>query len=450
MNLFLRFLLIATLFSAQAQQIDALKLNWKKRTENAKISMFADGQQRNLYVLAYKPGSLKILRYNAALFLRDSVSYNVNENLQKDIRMSFANDSVFVHFLDETEKRVTTLSTTTSFERYSLDSKKLFEDDEIATARFQNGNRINFLVINKKTKECLAYTLQGKMLSKKALNTSQFDTYDNETSFAEFLRKQEFTEINEQFLPVVETFTNAKCYYLPGKMTFLRTRKGIATLQEIDFDSFKTKVNSFNSKVHQPQNYTAYLTKKELFEISTNKDSLVLIASDLKTKKQLNRWTVTSNTKAKETAFNFFEQRNGGISRQETEIKRFLKRFAQPRIGLSIYESENGKLITMGALDSGISPGGFLLFAASAIVDYEPDDDLYENSILYYCELATDAYLQPKKYRKCVPAIDEIIQYNIDNKIEISAVTKFQGAYIQAAFVPEDQTLNVSKFQDRD
>jgi hypothetical protein len=450
MNLFLRFLLISTFFSAQAQQIDVLKLNWKKRTENAKISMFVDGEQRNLYVLAYKPGSLKILRYNAALFLRDSISYNVNENLQKDIRMSFANDSVFIHFLDETDKRVTTLSTTKSFERYSLDSKKLFEDDEISTARFQNGNCINFLVVNKKSKQCLAYTLQGKKLSKIVLNTSQFDTYDNETTFTDFLRKQEFTEIQEQFIPVIETFTDAKCYYLPGKMTFLRTRKGIATLQEIDFNSFKTKVDSFNSKVHQPQNYTAYLTKKELFEISTNKDSLVLIATDLKTKKQLKRWSVSSTTKAKETAFTFFEQRNGGISRQETEIKRFLKRFAQPRIGLSIYESENGKLITMGALDTGISPGGLLLFAASAIAEYVPDDELYENSILYYSEFATDAYLQPKKYRKCVPAIDEILQFNAENKIEINAVTKFQGEYVQAAFISEDQTLNVSKFRDRD
>lgn len=450
MKFFLRLFLLLGVTSASAQQIDAIKVNWKKRTDNAKMALFSDGDERNMYVLAYKPGNLKVLRYNGALFLRDSVTYNVNESLQKNIQMTFKPDSVFIHFIDESQNRLITLRTNPSFDSYVMDSQVIFATDEVCTAQFQDGNQRHFLTVNKNTKSCFAYSLQGNVLVKKPVDTKLFDNFNGTELFADFLRKQEFAEINDNYTPVLETLSADKCFFKNGKAIFLRARKGNTTLQEIDFRSNSSKSTVFNSNVHNPENYASFLGKKELFEISTNKDSLVVIVTDLQSKKIVKRWQVGAKTEAKTSDFQFYEQRNGGVPRPELQTKRFLKRFSQPKMGLSVYESENGKLITVGALDSAVSAGGFLLYAVAAVADYDPDDDLYENSILYYTELATDAFLQPKKYRRCVPAIDEILQFNEDKKVEVNAITKFKNAYIQAAYVPEDQTLNVSKFLDRD
>ncbi|OYQ43659.1 hypothetical protein [Flavobacterium aurantiibacter] len=450
MNFFIRLFLLLVFTSATAQQIDATKINWKKRTDNAKIALFADGDERNLYVLAYKPGNLKVLRYNSALFLRDSVSYNVNESLQKNIQMTFKTDSVFIHFIDEAESRLITLKTNQNFDSYAMHSQAIFETGEVCTAQFQDGNQRHFLTVNKNTKACFAYSLQGTSVIKKAIDTTPFDNFNGNELFADFLRKQDFAEINDNYTPVLETLNADKCFFKNGKAIFLRARKGSTTMQEIDFRSYTTKSSVFNSNVHNPDNYTSSLGKKELFEISTSKDSLVVVVTDLQSKKILKRWQVGAKTDARSSDFQFYEQRNGGVPRSELQTKRFLKRISQPKMGLSVYESENGKLITIGSLDGGVSAGGFLLYAVAAVADYDPDDDLYENSILFYAELATDAFLQPKKYLRCVPAIDEILQFNDEKKIEVNAITKFKNAYIQAAFVPEDQTLNVSKFLDRD
>ncbi|WP_298148214.1 hypothetical protein [Flavobacterium sp.] len=450
MKFLLRVFLLFTALSTSAQQIDALPINWSKRTQNAKVALFADSEQKNLYVLANNQGRLKVLRYNSALFLRDSVSYRVNETFQKDMVMTFENDSVFIHAINETENRVLTVKTDTNFETYRMGSNKLFDEDEISLVRFQDGDRMHFLVVNKKSKSCFVYTLQGNNLTKKLLNTAVFDNFNGKELFTDFLRKGDFAEINDQFTPFMETIPADKCFFKSGKARFLRTRNGKASIQEIDFNEYSARVESFDSKIQEPANYAAFLGKKELFETSVNKDSLVLIVTDLQTKKQIKRFQIEAKTEAKNSDFMLYEQRNEGNPRPEYQAKRFLRRLSQSQLGISVYESLHGKLITIGGVDSSISAGGIILSAAAAVTEFDTGADFYENSILFISELATDVFLQPKKYKRCIPAIDEILQFNTENKVEISAIAKFRNIYIQAAFIPADQTLNVSKFQDRD
>lgn len=459
---------IILLFSFQINwsqtKIASTGLEFKKATEHQQLMQIHHTLTDELFVSASDKEKITLFKFNRALFLVDSLQISKQKSYPNLIGYSFPeNGETLLYFASDDSKKIMAFSFDFKNRKTNMHLFTIPFKDEVVLTHFSTNNRFYLLSHIRYDKYIKCYVLEGNSFEEKILNLSDYKvnlTKNNTISVVDYIENSSVEVIdNTIFNPLYIGAYKAKIYPQGNKIILTLDSSSVLTqVLTIDLISFEITEKVFP----QPElgdvigNSNSYLFKDKIFQVNANEEQLVISIQDLA---QLDnpiqyRFNASENVDFKNSPF--LIQTGNKPVKELKNSKKFLSRLQNKSAGITVYESENDFLLTVGGTNMVLSTESLVfgsLFSVGSILAsgevYIPalyGDQIPQN---LYFECRLDASFKPKNLEFSPLATDYVGHFLAENNaISVFQIIKYHDFYLMSYYDAKEKQLQLLKFED--
>lgn len=457
-------LLLAFQFNWSQTKIASTGLELKKGSDHHQLTQIHQTISDELFVCASDKEKITLFKFNRALFFVDSLQIPKQKTYSNLIGSSFPeNGNAVLYFASDNSKKIIAAS-------FDFDNQKstshvftiTFKDEEIIT-HFSTNNRFYILSHNRYEKYIKCYILDGNSFEEKVLKLDKFQahlTKNNTVSVVDYIQNSSIEVVdNTIFNPLFIGAFKVKLYPKNDKIILTIDSSSVLTqVLEIDLNSFEISEKAFPKPELKDVigNSNSYLFKDNLFQVNADRDQLFITIQDYAQTKNVVQYHFNSSDEVEFKNSPFLIQTGNNPVKELKNSKKFLSRLQNKSVGLSVYESENDLLLTIGGTNTVISTESILfssLFSVGSVLAsgevYIPElyGDQVPQNLFFECRL--DASLKPKK-SSFFPLATDYVNYFLEdnNSISIYHLIKYHDFYLMSYYNAKEKQLQIRKFED--
>ena len=324
----------------------------------------AENTSREYFSFLADKEKIRVLKYNSALFFKDSISMlRTNKDVDFISGVTFSKDGNPNLYWSSIDYEIIQLINfdfikhTTS----QLVYKNNFSRDKIIDA-FVAVNAFQILSITAEGQiKCTSFSNTGKtehLISENQTNKTAFDAAVISTILENGITKIE----SNTFTPLFVGVAKVKRYLTDDSYILSLDSKTNTTLFTIKFKDFSVQKESFPyEKSDQDSGSNSFLNDGILYQLSANTTSLSLLGIDLNTKKSIGNFQANSKQEIDFKNSPLLQQSENSRSKELKNTSKLLLKLDKNSVGLSIYTTPNYNLFTIGGVREVTTGGGLTL-----------------------------------------------------------------------------------------
>lgn len=361
------FVLQTMLFSQTV--VTRYSVDLKKASVDTQVLSALDEHTQEVFVCMATDKKIKILNYNRAFFLKDEFEFprrnTVNRSL---VGYSFNTDgSPTLYWFSEKTRDFIVVN-------YSLKTKTFKElkfrfpfNNFRILVQYQNENTFNLVVQQNYESTLFHYTFTNGEAQEKIINFNQSvfkDSNSKTIDFSQILIEHPIELIEKDtFTPLYQALSKTKMYIEKDHLILtldhnLRSTQlldvNLTTLEIIE-KSFPYKVID---KVYKSTN--SFYENKKLYQIVADKDNFCFQVKSTDSNASLKDVIVSKNDTIPFKNSALILQRDNGKPRELKNTSKFLQHLATSNVGLSVFNIENSRFITIGGMSYYETDEGYL------------------------------------------------------------------------------------------
>jgi len=457
-------LLISFQYSWSQTKIASTGLELEKGTGQQQLTQFLQPLTDELFVSAADKEKITLFKFNRALFLADSLETPKDKIYANFIGYSFPeNGETVVYYSSNDSKKIMAFT-------FDYNNRKArphlftipFKFEQIL-CQFSTNNRHYILSLNRYEKHIKCYVLVGNSYQEHILNLSDFKanvTKNNTVSIVDYIENSSVQVIdNTMFNPLYSGSYKVKLYPQGNKIILtIDSSSALTQGLEIDLNSFEITEKVFL----KPDigevigNSNSYLFQDKLFQINSSATQLILRIQDYNLKETAVEYRFNDKETADFKNSPFLIQTGNRPVRALKKSKKFLSRMRNKSAGITVYESENDFLVTIGGTNTVLSTESLIfgsLFSAGSVLAsgevYIPElySDQIPQNVFFECRF--DESLKPKNLNFYPLANDYIGRFLDENRsISVYHVVKYQDFYLMSFYDAKEKQLILRKFEN--
>jgi len=366
-KLLLTFLFFSTFGTAFAQTIvDRFPIELKKSSDSFQL-LNAENDQQEYFVFIADKEKVTVLKYNSALFFKDSLSVlRPNRSLEFMVGVTFTADGdpdlywssknyetvKLVHF--DFKNRVTS----------DLIYENNFSRTKIIDA-FVAKNTFNIVSVTpENTLKFINFSTMGQSEYNVSFNPEQSNSSkpDADILVKAILDKGIAVIQTNQYNPLFVGTAKVK-RYLQNESYILSFDSAFSTtLFTVELEDFSSKKDLYPyEKLDKDSGSNSFLHQNILYQLTANSESILLVGLDLKTKNTFGKYQATSKQEIDFKNSPLLMQSENRKAKVFRNTSKFLSNIDTQNLGLSIYTSPNYNLFTIGGVREVASSGGLAL-----------------------------------------------------------------------------------------
>lgn len=446
--------------------LTSIDLDLKKASNHHRTLNAVNVDNNEVFVFTSDKEKLTAIKYNNALFFKDSLSVNrPDNNFEQMSGYSFNEDGTpEVYWTETVFKKIKAISFDLKNRKTSENVFELPFEKELILSRFSENNSYYIMTVSKTEDELKLYVFQDGKMKEKFIDFSEFKILDIKSTplklwsvFEENpLEKMEVDELNS----LVYATSKAKFYVLNDKI-ILTFDHNVSETQifEINLQTYKIE----EKKIAQEALKTgtgksnSYFSDNKLYQLKVNENELFLVVKNYNSGELITTYSIS-----KDEIINFknaplFSQTGKQRQKEFKNTKKFLERLDESNIGISVYEAPYNSFITIGGIRNVASTGGILLGVAAGVgvaisggSDLFIDDFMMDNNLqVSYFETHLDLKSQYLKKQQETLATDYIAQFlDQNNEISLASAFRFKDYFILGYYDTKEKKYVLRKFQD--
>jgi hypothetical protein len=457
------FVLHSFMASFSQTLLSSHPLELKKSSANHQI-LNAVNNQKQVFVFASDKENLTVLKYNQALFFKDSLSVPRPEKSYEFMAgFSFEeNGNPYLYWSSEDYKKIEAVY-------FDFENKRTvdtyyqipFKEETILNAYSENNSFYILSQIQKEDKLKLYCFSKGK-LEENILDFSSYKFMDESgksKTFGELLEQNPIEKIDTKSLnPLFYGTAKTKLYVLDNKMILTFDSPTRTQALEIDLSTF-----SISEKIIPQQTLTkgtgksnSYFHQNKLYQLKTSEEELIIASIDFKSGELIKSYSVTQNDAITFKNSPLYSQTGTQQGRELKNTKKFLQKLDNSEIGLSVYKTPDAIMITAGGIKNVGSTGGILLGITAGVAMVAAGNDASSFGELFdvqnlqsiYFEGLFDENFQHKKIEQQGLAVDYISQFIDENNVSLESVFPYNDYFIMGYYDSKAKEYVMRKFED--
>lgn len=437
-------------------------LELKKATSSHQI-LNAVNNQNQVFAFASDKESLRALKFNNALFFKDSLSavrpdksyefmagYSFEDNGNPYLYWASADyfkiQSVYFDFENKT-------TTTTEF-RFP------YKEEEILSV-FSENNSFYVLTQFKKEDKLKFYSFNKGKVEEKIIDFSSYKFLDEDgktSTFNKLISENSIEKIDTKSLnPLFQSASKIKFYILSNRMILTFDSLSRTQLFDINLDTFNMTEKTIPSAtlVTGVGESNSYFHQDKLYQIKTNDEQLVIAAVDIASGETLKSYSVGQKDTISFKNSPLYSQTGNERGQEIKNTKKFLQKLRNCHVGISVYKTPNAIMVTAGGIRNISSSGGLILGISAGIAmisagGYYPVDYLFDAQNLQsiYFEGLFDEKFEHKNMQQQGLAVDYISQFQHENNISLVSVFPYNDYFIMGYYDSKKKEYALRKFED--
>lgn len=459
--LFALFVLTTLTASFGQTILNSHSINLRGSRNNHQI-LNAVNLQKEVFSFASDKEKLTALKYNEALFFKDSLSLNRPDKEYEFIAgYSFENNgNPRVYWASKDFKKVKSIMFDFDSNTFKIDDFQFAFTDESILNIFSENNFFYILTLPKAKDQLKIYALRKGEVYIRLVDFSAnkfLDEKDKTVSFNELIRNNGLEMIDNKSLnPLFQCVGKSKMYVDGIKMILTFDNSNRTQVFEIDLNTFATveKIIPQQILVKSGKSNSYYL-KDKLYTLETNEAELSIAAVDLKTEEVIKKYYADMKDTISFRNSPLFSQTGNQKGRILKNTKKFLQRLEASDVGISVYRTPNELMVTVGGVRSVTSTGSIIMgfTAGAALIASGSGGDIgglfsdEELQSTYFEALFNDKFEHQSIAQRALAA-DAISQFLNENDVELQSVFTFKEHYILSYYDPKKQEFIMRKFED--
>ena len=463
MKKYVFILLLLVVFGNSFAQtvLNQFPMELKKSSDYFQI-LNGENEQKEYFSFITDKQKCTLLKYNSALFFKDSLSVSrPSSDYDFMAGMTFSkagNPQVYWASKDYQHIKLIDFDLENHTTTY-LDYENDFKREKIIDA-FTAENVFLVLSITPDNKlKFTHFSNNGKNENSIDLgtkNTENGNSIDNHLISAIF--DFGLTKIDtDLFTPLYIATAKVKRYLKENTYVLSFDVKDETSLISINLTDFSFKKEQFPfEKFEKKSGSNSFLHQNILYQLTANSEVLSLTGIDLKTKKTIETYRVNSSTEIDFKNTPLLQQSENGKTRELKNAAKFLSKIDFENVGISIYNTPNYNLFTIGgvrevasggniALGFGLTLGGIMggvLIGPSAVMESGNIQTIYFES--YFDK--NFKHLN-KPFRPLY--IDALGEFLIENRPSVENIYPFKNYVILNYYDSKSKEFVMRKFKDK-
>lgn len=437
-------------------------LELKKTASNHQI-INAVNNQNQVFVFASDKENLKVLKYNKALFFKDSLSVKRPDKSYVTIAgFSFEeNGNPYLYWASADYFKIESIY-------FDLDNKTStsvsfqfpFKNEEILST-FSENNSFYILTQFKKEDKLKFYCFTKGKVEEKIIDFSAYNFMDENgkpSTFNKLITENSIEKIDTKSLnPLFQSISKIKFYILGNRMILTFDSLSRTQLFDIDLNTFNINEKTIPSPILASGMgmSNSYFHQDKLYQIKTNEAGLMIAAVDVASGEVLKNYAVAQKDSISFKNSPLYIQTGNKKGQEIKNTKKFLQKLKNSDIGISVYKTPAAIMVTAGGIRDVSSSGGLLLGISASVAmistgSYYPVDGLFESQNLQsiYFEGLFDEKFQHKNMPQQGLAVDYISQFLHENDVSLVSVFPYNDYFIMGYYDSKKNEYVMRKFED--
>lgn len=456
-------LFVLTNFTASFGQtiLNSRPLELKKSRNNHQI-LTAVNLRKDIFAFASDKEKVNVLKYNKFLFFSDSIFINRPEKEYEFMAgYSFENNgNPCIYWASEDFKKLQ--SVTFDFENKTTkitDFQFAFIDESILNT-FSKNNFFYILTLPKNDDQLKIYALRKGERYEKTIDFSAYKFTDGKgktVSFNELILQNGLEMIDSKTLnPLFQTVGKSKMYIEGNQMILTFDATSQTQVLKIDLNAFSVSEQIIPQQMLvKTGKSNSYFHQNKLYQLKVNAEELAVTAIDLKSGEILKKYYADTKDTISFRNSPLLSQTGSQSGKPIKNTKKFLQRLDASEVGISVYQTKNATMLTVGGVKNVNTTGGILLgiTAGSAMIATGAGGDIssfFNDGTLQsnYFEGLFDAKFEHQNVAQLPLAFDAIFQFLSENDVTLQSVFAFENYYILSYYDSKKKEFVMRKFED--
>ncbi len=437
-------------------------LNLQKNTSHHQIFTIQN-TDNELFNFVSDKDSLFIFQYNSAIFPKQKTAIARPDKSFTHIvgnQFDFAQNPI-IYWASEDYMKI--LQQTFNLENKVTAQKEIrlqFKDETLLTS-FNFKNKF-YLVSNPKNSQRLKfYEFSENGLTEKILDFEPFETatpFGKTVKFNTLFQDYSIDTIDEKMQqPLLSVLSPIKIYNQRNELILTIEQPQQTQVFLLNLNDNSVVEKKFAKDTFEKTSLSnSFLLQNTLYQVKTNGEKLLFQAYDFASGTKLNQFEATESQEISFKNSDLISQTGQKRPVSITKTKKFLRRLSSCDVGISVYQTPNHRLITIGGARDVASPGG--VFAGVAVTvagiavgstDYFMGD-FFDNNFLQtnYFESLFDENFNHLKVEQKRLASDGYSAFLGQNRIDSHTYIPYEDYFVMTYFDSKTQQLIMRKFED--
>jgi hypothetical protein len=421
----------------------------------------AENTQKDYFVFIADKEKVTVLKYNSALFFKDSLSVSrPNRSLEFMVGVTFTKDgepnlywssknyetSNIVNF-DFENRVISDLIYTNDFLRHKIIDS------------FVANNTLNIVSVTpENTLKFTNFSNNGKNDYNVSINPEQSSNLkpDADLVVNAILDKGIAVIQTNQYTPLFVTTAKVKRYLQNESYIVSFDSAFSTTLFTVNLQDYSSKKELYSyEKLNKDAGSNSFLHQDILYQLTANSESISLVGIDLKTKNTLGKYQATSKQEIDFKNSPLYMQTENRKARVFRNTSKFLSNIDLQNLGLSVYSSPNYNLFTIGGIKEVPSSGGLALAIGMGVGGLMSGSDVMVGSDLMNTNTQNIYFesLFDENFKHIKPAfqplyIDQMGNFLNDNRIAVQNIFPYKNYVILNYYDSKTNEFVMRKFED--
>ncbi|AWA29379.1 hypothetical protein HYN48_04360 [Flavobacterium magnum] len=461
------FLLFTNILLSQTLLVST-PLELKKNSDFHQALNAVNEKTKDVYAFVADKETIHVLRYNNALFLRDSMVVSFPDRKYPSmLGYAFEGNSPVLFLAGDDLKKLAQVDFDLAAKSISVKTFDFIGADENFVCSFTQDNVFYAVTAPEKTQLLKLYVFGDGSFSQHTLDFSAYGFSDGRgksLSFSELLSKFPIEKMQTESVNALASgVQKTKMFITPRKIVLtVDSNPEMTTLFRIDLHDYSVSKADFMQPAGRAQNpdlsafSNSYYHQGRLYQLKGNGEKLTLTGTDVETSVVLQTYEASIRDTINYRNSPLWS-RTGNGRPSELSVKKFFRKLAASDAGMTVYTtSGNNLLFTVGGLRETTTTGNILLgvaLGAGSIAAGGGGDVGYlfdnETGQSVYFESVFDADF---KHLESVPEIiadDYIAEFLESNEsAAIPSVFRYKDFYILAYYDSRGRQYTLRKFAD--
>lgn len=459
--LFALFVLVSFTDSFGQTILNSHSLELKKSQNNHQI-LTAVNLRKDIFVFASDKEKVTVLKYNKFLFFSDSISINRPEKEYKFMAgYSFENNgNPCVYWASEGFKKLQSVAF--DFENKTTkitDFQFAFANESILNT-FSENNFFYILTLPKEDDKLKIYALRNGKAYEKTIDFSSYKFVEEKgktINFNDLIVQNGLELIDSKTLnPLFQTVGKSKMYIQGNQMILTFDATSQTQVLKIDLNTFSVSEQIIPQQMLvKTGKSNSYFHQNKLYQLKVSAEELAVAAIDLKSGEILKKYYADTKDTISFRNSPLLSQTGSKNGKPIKNTKKFLQRLDVSEVGLSVYQTKNQTMLTVGGIKNVNTTGGILLgiTAGSAMIATGADGDIssfFNEGTLQsnYFEALFDSKFEHQNVAQLPIAFDAISQFLDENNVKLQSVFPFENYYILSYYDSKKEEFVMRKFED--
>ncbi|MCA0348333.1 MAG: hypothetical protein LCH35_03630 [Bacteroidetes bacterium] len=460
-NIYLFLFSFISLISFSQIKLTSFPIELKRSAENHQMMNFVDKNSNEIYTFVADKETVIGVKFNSAVFVSDSIATSKPFNFQYIIGYSFSKENnPTVHWITEDNKKIMSIEYDFSKNPKDYTATETIFSNESILASFSN-NGVFYIITDNDKNDMKLYEFgtQNNTTTLPSGNLNFTDSKDKPIKISQVFIENPLVRMETNFYnPLMATAEKVKFYVENNRAIFtFDLNRSKTEILEIDLNSKTISKKEYQqSTLENGSNQSnSYYLNEKLFQVKSNEKQLLLRITDCYSKTVIKEYSLSEKENPFEYS-SFLIQTEQYKPETLSSLKRFLRKIENSNLAFSIFQINEGYVVSFGANKTSASSGGLAfgigvgigsILASGTFVDVGNFDNSRTQSVFldFDCD-ANFNIIPPKNTVLATSIISGFIAQN-DN-IRLYQTFPYRDYFVLSYYDKKAKQVVLYKFQN--